>query len=181
MAALNGEGLLLYLLALGLGGAGTLLVAFRRDAPLEPAPPLALAVALAALTCFGGGGILAVRLFAFGGGRGVIAALLFAVLGAALFGGLAVGARRSVARNGALDDLVGALAAVTIAIEPGRRGAVEPRFTTPPLTLVATSACARTLPVGTIVVVTALRGAPGPVAAEVAPLPIRVSKQAAVD
>lgn len=178
MAALSAGGLLLYLIALGLGGLGALVVAFRSDAPLEPTPPLILAVALAALTCFGGGGILALRLFTLDSGRGLVAALIFALLGAALFGGLAVSARRSTARNAALGDLVGALAAVTIAIEPGQRGAVAPRFTAPPVTLVATSAYKRTLPVGTTVVVIALRGAPGQEAAEVAPLPTGEAQQA---
>jgi len=171
VAALSAGGLLLYLIALALGGLGTLVVAFRRDAPLEPTPSLILAVALAALTCFGGGGILALRLFTFGGGRSLVAALIFAALGAALFGGLAVSARRSATRSSGLAELVGALASVTIAIEPGKRGAVAPRFTTPPRTLVATSAYERTLPVGTTVVVIALRGTPGQEAAEVAPLP----------
>lgn len=136
MAALSAGGLLLYLIALALGGLGTLVVAFRRDAPLEPTPSLILAVALAALTCFGGGGILALRLFTFGDGRSLVAALIFAALGAALFGGLAVSARRSATRSSGLAELVGALASVTIAIEPGKRGAVAPRFTTPPRTLV---------------------------------------------
>lgn len=136
-------------------------------------------MALAALTCFGGGGILALRLFALGDGRSLVAALIFALLGAAIFGGLAVSARRSVARSTELDDLIGALAAVTIAIEPGKQGAVAPRFTAPPRTLVATSADNRILPVGTIVVVTAVRRVPGQEAAEVAPLPTGERRQAA--
>lgn len=179
MAALLGDGLLIYLIALALGGIGTLCIAFRRAAPAGPASSLALVVILAALTCFGGGGILALRLFTLGGGRGLAPALIFALFGAALFGRLAVSARRSAARGTGLDDLVGALAAVTIAIAPGRRGSVAPRFINPPLTLVATSAHKRTLPVGTIVVVTALRGAPGQETAEVAPLPTDRSTQAA--
>lgn len=179
MAALSDEGLLPYLIVLGLGGIGTLIIASRRGGPSEPVPPLALAVALAALTCFGGGGILALRLFSLGGGRGIVAALLFALLGAALFVLLAVSARRSAARNAELDDLVGALATVTIAIEPGKRGAIIPRHAAPSLTLLATSAHDRPLPVGTIVVVTALRGAPGQGAAEVTPLPTGEAKRAA--
>jgi hypothetical protein len=179
VAGLSAGALLLYLVALGLGGLGTLVVAFRRDTALDPAPPLTLAIALAALTCFGGGGILALRLFTFSGGRSLVAALLFAALGAALFGSLAASARRSTARGTGLADLVGALAAVTIAIEPGKHGAIAPRFTSPPRTLIATSAHKRTLPVGTTVVVTALRGAPGREAAEVAPLPTRDSRHAA--
>lgn len=179
MAALIGGGLLIYLIALALGGIGTLCIAFRRTAPAGSASSLAVALALAALTCFGGGGILALRLFALGGGRGLVAALIFALLGATLFGGLAISARRSAARGGELDDLVGALASVTIAIEPGQRGAVTPRFMDPPLTLVATSAHERPLPVGTIVVVTALHGAPGQEAAEVVPLPTDQSTQVA--
>jgi len=179
VAALLGDGLLIYVIALALGGIGTLCIAFRRAAPAGPARTLALVVILAALTCFGGGGILALRLFTLGSGRGLAAALIFALLGATLFGGLAVSARRSAARGGELDNLVGALAAVTIAIEPGGRGAVAPRFMKPPLTLVATSAHKRTLPIGAIVVVTALRGAPGQEAAEVAPLSTDQSKQAA--
>lgn len=178
MAVLSDAGLLLYLTSVALGGVGTLIVAFRRDAPAGSAP-LTLAVALAALTCFGGGGILALRLFAFSEGRGLVAALLFALLGATIFGGLAVGVRRDATRNTQLDDLIGALATVTIAIEPGRHGAVAPRFTAPPLTLLATSARNQTIPVGTTVMVTAVWGMPGQEAAEVAPLPAPGAKQAA--
>lgn len=171
MAVLIGGTLLPYLVALGLGGLGTVAVAVRRHGPTAPQAPLALAITLAALTCFGGGGILALRLFAFGGGRGFVAALIFALLGAALFGGLASGARRSVARGSAPDELIGALASVTIAIAPGQRGAVAPRFMTPRRTLIATSADHHALPVGTLVVVTAVWGVPGQEAVEVAPLP----------
>lgn len=179
MAALIGDGLPIYLIALTLGGTGTLFSAFRQAPPAGPTPSLAVAVALAALTCFGGGGILALRLFAFGGVRGFIAALIFTLLGAALFGGLAVSTRRSAARGTELDDLIGTLAAVTIAIEPGGRGAVAPRFIDPPLTLVATSAYNQTIPIGTTVVVIAVRGQPGQAAAEVAQLPTPGAKQAA--
>jgi hypothetical protein len=179
VAALIGGGLLPYLVALGLGGLGTLIVAFRRDTSWGPVPPLTVAIALTALTCFGGGGILALRLFSFGSGRGLVAALIFALLGAALFGGLAFSVRRSVVQGTEQGDLIGALASVTIAIEPGKPGAIVPRFTTPPRTLVATSAADRTLPVGTVVVVTAVRGAPGQEAAEVAQLSQGESTQAA--
>lgn len=128
MAALLDDGLpIVYLLSLCLGGVGTALLIFRRREAPAWSPTLAVAVTLAGITCFGGGGILALRLFTPGRGRSLIAALLFALLSAALFGALALVARRAAMRSAALADLIGALAAVTIAIEPGQRGAITPR------------------------------------------------------
>jgi phosphatidate phosphatase APP1 len=75
----------------------------------------------------------------------------------ALFGALARVARAAAARRAALDDLVGGLAAVVVAIEPGEMGAVATRSAPAELTLAAISTHPAPLPVGTTVVVTALR------------------------
>lgn len=171
MAALLNTGLLsFYLLSLALGGVGTVLLTLRERETEGRLPSLAVVVLLAGITCFGGGGILALRLFALGSRRSLVAALLFALLGAALFGGLARTARQTAVRSVALADLPGALATVTSAIEPGQRGVIAPRHTGIPLTVIATSAQGHPLPVGTLVVVTALHATAGHAAAEVAPL-----------
>ncbi len=160
-ALLLGGGALLAL-ALGLGGqrAGG---AWR-----VPLGPVALIVGM---TCFGGAGILALHLFAFGPGWSALAAALFALLSAGLFGLMATLARQIAARRAALADLIGGLAAVSVAIEPGRAGVVTTARTHPPLILAAISRHDRPLPVGATVVVVALRNGPHGELVEVAPLP----------
>lgn len=160
----------LILLLIGIGGTTALAWWTRRLPPGEHAS-LGLATLAAGVTCCGGAGILARRLFEFSALRSLLAALLFAALSAALFGVLARFARQATARNAALDDLVGGLAAVVVPIEPGRVGAVAPRKLLPALTVAAISRHAAPLPVGTTVVVTATRAGRAGDAVEVAPLP----------
>jgi hypothetical protein len=160
----------LALLIAGIGGTIVLALWARRLPPGEHVS-LALATLLAGVTCCGGAGILARRLFEFGVARSILAALLFAVLSAALFGLLARVARQSTARSAALDDLVGGLAAVVAPIEPGGVGAVAPRNLLPALTVAAISRHDTPLPVGMTVVVTATRAGRAGDAVEVAPLP----------
>lgn len=164
--------LLAYLLLLLAGISGTVaLTLWTRRLPPGEQVPIVLTILVAGVTCYGGGGILARRLFEFGALRSLLAALLFAVLSATLFGFLARFARQATARSAALDDLVGGLAAVVVPIEPGRVGAVAPRNLLPTLTVAAISQHAAPLPVGTTVVVTATRAGRAGDAVEVAPLP----------
>lgn len=160
----------LALLLAGIGGTIALALWTRRLTTGEHAS-LGLTTLVAGVTCCGGAGILARRLFEFGALRSILAALLFATLSAALFGFLARLARQATARSAALDDLVGGLAAVVVPIEPGRVGAVAPRNLLPALTVTAISQHAAPLPIGTTVVVTATRAGRAGDAVEVAPLP----------
>ena len=161
----------LALLLVGIGGTIALALWTRRLTPGEQVP-LGPAILAAAVTCCGGAGILAHRLFEFGALRSLVAALLFAALSAALFGLLARFARQTTTRSAALDDLVGGLAAVVVPIEPGRVGAVAPRNLLPALTIAAISRHAAPLPVGMTVVVTATRAGRDGDAVEVVPLPM---------
>ncbi|MDP9371996.1 MAG: hypothetical protein M3Q65_06005, partial [Chloroflexota bacterium] len=122
---------------------------------------------VAAVTCFGGAGVLALQLFHFPPGLSLIAAALFAAFSAAIFFALAAAVCRERARRAAQADLVGALARVVAPIEPGGFGLIATDGGRPTLTLPATSRHGRALPIGVTVVVTGLRGD----AAEVAPLP----------
>ncbi len=160
--------LIVYLVLLGVGVVAALALALLGEAG-EPLAltPLSPAVLVACLTCFGGAGVLALRLFGFPVGLSLIAALLFAGFSATLFALLATVASRAAERRKALGDLVGALARVVTPIEPGRTGLIATNGSRPALTLPATSRESRPLPTGTTVVVTALHGA----AAEVTPLP----------
>lgn len=160
----------LILLCGGAIGAAALSIQSRRLLHGEQIP-LGAAILAAGVTCFGGAGILALRLFGFGPGKGLLAAGLFAALSMALFGALARLARAAAARRAALDELVGGLAAVVVAIEPGAMGAVATRSAPAELTLAAISTHPAPLPVGTTVVVTALRAGRGGEAVEVVPLP----------
>jgi len=96
---------------------------------------------------------------------------LFAAFSVVLFGLLARLARQAVERRVALDDLVGGVAAVVVKIEPGRTGAVAMRRSPPAITVAARSSHAAPLPVGTTVIVTALRAGFGGESVEVMPLP----------
>ena len=157
-----------YLFLLGLGViAAAGLALFGDAAERLPLAPFGPPVLVAAVTCFGGAGVLALRLFRFTPGLSLLAAALFAALSAALFCALATLASREVARRAALADLVGALARVVTPIEPGGVGLIATNGARPPLTLPATSRHDRPLPPGATVVVTGLHGD----AAEVAPLP----------
>lgn len=156
--------LIVYFVLLGGGALAALGLALLGDAD---APPFGAAVATVGVTCLGGAGVLALRLFGFAPGLSLLAAVLFAALSAALFGALATVAHRAAERRKALVDLVGALAQVVTPIAPGSRGTIATNGVRPSLTLSATSRHAETLPPGTTVVVTALQGE----AAEVAPLP----------
>ena len=60
---------------------------------------------------------------------------------------------------------------MVVKIEPGRTGAVAMRRALPALTVAARSSHAAPLPVGTAVIVTALRAGFGGESVEVAPLP----------
>ena len=157
-----------YLLLLGLGVVAALGLALlgEADGPLS-LRPLGPAGLVSGLACFGGTGILALRLFALPPRWSVFAAALSALASVALFFALAGAARRAAQRRAALADLVGALARVVAPIEPGALGTIATNGARPALTLAAFSPENRTLPVGATVVVTALRGE----AAEVVPLP----------
>jgi hypothetical protein len=144
----------LALLLAGIGGTIALALWTRHLPPGEQVS-LSLATLMAGVTCCGGAGILARRLFEFGALRSTLARF----------------ARQATARSAALDDLVGGLAAVVVPIEPGRVGAVAPRNLPPALTVAAISRHAAPLPVGTTVVVTATRAGRAGDAVEVAPLP----------
>jgi membrane protein implicated in regulation of membrane protease activity len=157
--------LILNLLLLGGGVLAALGLTFVAEAD-DRWPALGPAVAVAGVTCFGGAGVLALRLFGLGPGRSLLAAALFAATSAALFAALALAARRAAARRAALADLVGALARVVAPIEPGGCGTITTNGRHPALTLTATARQGRALPAGATVVVTGLRGE----TAEVAPL-----------
>ena len=170
--SVNADTLLaIYLLLLGGGGiaAVVLWIWVARARPLRT--PLGPATVAAGVTCFGGAGVLALHLFEFSPGWSLLAAALFAVLAAALFGALGAVVRRSSERHEALADLVGELASVVVAIEPGQPGAITPTHARQALTLIAVSHHEQVLPVGTTVVVTALCNGPEGDAVEVAPLP----------
>lgn len=168
-ASLSANTLLpIYLLLLGIGVLASLGLTLLGEAGESPPPaPLGPPTLVACVTCFGGAGILALRLFRFSPGLSLLAAALFAPLSAALFFSLAWVARRAAERRQALADLVGALARVTTPIGPGTHGTITTNGSRPPLMLSATSRNGLALPAGTTVVVIALRGE----AAEVAPLP----------
>ena len=157
----------IYLLLLGGGLVAAVALAFFGEAG-EPLAlvPLGPATLIAAVTCFGGAGVLALRLFGLPAGLSLLAAVVFALLSAALFFGLARAARRTQEQHAALADLVGALARVVTPIEPGGVGTIATNGARASLTLPATSRHARVLAAGTVVIVTALQGD----RAEVAPL-----------
>lgn len=165
--------LVMNLLLLGAGGAATLWLTFWRGGDPSDPPPLALATLFAAITCFGGAGILALELFSFRPIPAAIAALVFALLSAVLFNLLASVAWQSRERREELNDLLGTLAAVVAPIAPGRPGAVAVKHSQPQLILPAFSKHAEPLPVGAQVIVTALHNGSGGDAVEVAPLPAR--------
>ena len=165
--------LVINLLLLGAGGAATLWLTFWRGGDPSDPPPLALATLFAAITCFGGAGVLALELFGFAPLLAAVAALVFALLSAVLFNLLASVAWQSRERREELNDLVGAMAAVVAPIAPGRPGAVAVKHSQPQLILPAVSRHTEPLPVGAQVIVTALHNGSGGDAVEVAPLPAR--------
>ncbi len=157
-----------YLLLLGFGVVAALGLALLGDGVESLAlRPLGPAGIVSGLACFGGTGILTLRLFTLPPGWSLFAAALSALSSVALFFALAGVARRAAQRRAALADLVGAMARVVAPIEPGALGTIATNGVRPSLTLAAFSPENRTLPVGATVVVTALRGE----AAEVVPLP----------
>jgi hypothetical protein len=161
------------LILLVAGGVAALWLTFWRGGdPVDP-PPLALATLVAAITCFGGAGVLALQLFDFAPLLATVAALVFALLSAVLFNLLASVAWQSRERREELTDLVGALAAVVSPIAPGRPGAVAVRHSQPQVIVPAVTRHADPLPVGTQVIVTALHSGTRSEAVEVAPLPAR--------
>lgn len=164
--------LILYIVLLIGGCIGSAILAlWAWQLPRGEQAPLSLALLAAGVTCCGGAGILTHQLFAFRALKSLLAAFVFALLSAALFGLLARFARQTAERRVALDDLVGGLAAVVVPIEPGHVGAVATRTALPELTLAAISHHAEPLPIGTTVVVTATRTGRDGGAVEVAPLP----------
>jgi hypothetical protein len=164
--------LAIYLVFLGGGLVGTVALTIWAQRIGKGCPvPLGAALAAAGVTCFGGAGVLALHLFEFRPGWSVLAAGLFAILSVVLFGLLARIARQAIERRVALDALVGGVAAVVVKIEPGRTGAVAMRRALPAITVAARSTHAVPLPVGTTVIVTALRAGFGGESVEVTPLP----------
>ncbi len=166
------------LLFLGAGGAATLWLTFWRGNDPTAPPPLGLATLVACITCFGGAGILALRLFGFSPPLAAVAALVFALLSGILFNLLANVAWQNRERHEVLNDLVGVVGAVVTPIAPGRPGAIAVRHRQPQLILVAVSQAAEPLPVGAQVVVTALYDGTKGDAVEVAPLPARGNRDA---
>lgn len=159
--------LVMYLILLAVGGlAGLGLVVFGA---VENSLPLATAAA--GVTCLGGAGTLALRLFGFSPGLSLPVALLFAALSAALFYFLARSAQVSTVRRQALSDLIGGLASVIAPIEPDHAGAIATNGAQASLTLPAVSRDGVPLPVGTRVIVTALSTNISGATAEVTPLP----------
>ena len=158
----------IYLLLLGGGVVAAASLALFADGseplPMAPVGPVAL---VAGVTCFGGAGVLALRLFRLSPGLSLLAAALFALLSVAVLVALALVARRAEEQRAALADVVGALACVTVPIEPGRVGAITTNGARLPLTLPATSRHGGPLAPGAAVVVIAWRDGH----AEVAPLP----------
>ena len=116
---------IVYLLLLGGGVVVAAALAFfaETNEPLSVTPvgPIAL---VAGVACFGGAGVLALRLFGLGPGLSLLAAALFALLSVAVLVALALAAPRAEERRAAPADLVGALARVTAPIEPGRVRAI---------------------------------------------------------
>ena len=165
--------LVINLFLLGAGVAATLWLTFWRSGDPAAPPPLGLATLVAAITCFGGAGILALELFSFGPLLASVAALIFAVLSAVLFNLLANVAWQNRERHEALNDLLGAVAAVVAPIAPGRPGAVAVKHSQPQLVIPAISHHSETLLVGAQVVVTALHNGSSGDAVEVVPLPVR--------
>lgn len=155
------------LFVLGLGGVITARLAIRE--PTRPLP-LALATVTAGVTCFGGAGVLALRLFTFSPVQSLLAALIFAIPSAILFLVLATITRRSTERRQMCADLIGALALVSTPIAPGRAGWITTNGTRPTHSLAAISRDSLAIPTGTTVVITALHHGPGGDAAEVVPL-----------
>ena len=105
-------------------GVALLLASFVFDAQLRRAPG-ALRVVVGFVSMFGVGGLIATRLLDVHGGgaaaAGVVAALIGAVLGSALFG---LG-RTSESRGPvSMRDLVGGPASVAVSIPAGRFGSV---------------------------------------------------------
>ncbi|HEY8601939.1 MAG TPA: hypothetical protein VIL85_26160 [Thermomicrobiales bacterium] len=164
--------LAIYLVLLGVGLIGTIALTIWAQRIDDSWPiPLGATLVVAGVTCFGGAGVLALRLFEFGSGWSVLAAGLFAALSVVLFGLLARIARHASERRVAFDELVGGVGAVVVTIEPGRTGAVAMRRSPPLVTVAAKSSHAAPLPVGTTVIVTALHTGFGSESVEVTPLP----------
>lgn len=163
----------IYLVLLVAGIFGALGLLWTQDAseplPLAPASPLTL---VASLTCFGGGGILALRLFHLSPRFSLLATLLFTLLSVSAFVLLARQARQANERRAILADLAGALARIVTPIEADGAGTIVTVSTPEPLTLLATARHGQALPAGTTVVVTALDGE----CAEVAPLSQALAK-----
>ena len=148
----------IYLLLLG-GGvlAATALALLTEAGDPWASAPFGSAGLVAGVTCFGGAGILALRLFGLTPGLSLLAAALFALLSVAMLFALALVARRVDDQRAALADLVGALAHVTTPIEPGDVGVIATDGARPSLTLPAISRHDQPLAPGAIVVVTGWR------------------------
>lgn len=154
-----------YLLVLSAGMVVAFTVTLTGEArPLAPWSPAILA---AAVTCFGGAGILARVLFHLPASLSLVAATLFSLLSMTLFLALAGLARRSSEERAAFANVVGALAEVITPIAPGHAGKIVTGTTRPALTLVAISRGECELAPGATVVVTGVHGD----CVEVAPLP----------
>ena len=131
--------LVIYLLLLAVGGLAGLSLAVFGGVENSLLP----ATVVAGVTCLGGAGMLALRLFGFSPGWSVPVATLFAVLSAAFFYALAWSAQQATVRRQALSDLIGGLASVIAPIEPDRAGAIATNGASLPLTLPAISRMAR--------------------------------------
>ncbi|MFN8511701.1 MAG: hypothetical protein U0841_03730 [Chloroflexia bacterium] len=164
-------------LLLAAGGAATLWLAFWRGGDASDPPPLALATLFAAITCFGGAGVLALELFGFGPLLAFTAALVFAALSAVLFNLLASVAWQNRERRGERPGWgIGGGGRADRAGATGRgRGEAQPAAIDSSCRFQAGQA---SLPVGAQVIVTALHnGSGGEDPVEVALLPARGDRE----
>lgn len=149
----------LYAVLLVLGAIAAVGLAWVR-AVAGPArlPPVFSSVLAAAVTCFGGIGLLTMHVIALPAGLTRPVAAIVSLLCVAALCGLARLARRDAEARHAYANLAGALADVVAPIRPGETGTVRTRTTHPALTLAAVARDDQCIGRGERVVVTRYRG-----------------------
>lgn len=130
----------LYLAALALGSIAAITMTRSRLLAEWLRVPAAVPTAVAAVaTCFGGAGLLVMRLTSLSSWLGVAIAACFSLLSVATLLAFAYLARRAASQRHAYANVVGAVANVIVPIPPGEAGTVLTTTTHPELKLVATS------------------------------------------
>lgn len=144
----------LYLAALALGTIAAITLTRSRLVAEWVRIPTAVPTAVAAVaTCFGGAGLLVMRLTSLSSRLGLVVAAFFSLLSVATLLGLAYLARRAASQRHAYANVVGAVADVIVPIPPGEAGTVLTTTTHPGLRLVATSGTDRIIGRGVRVVI----------------------------